>query len=214
MAVIFGHLAGSDIRKSAGRFTGKGLAIVGIVLGYVGVACFLGFMGLVIYEVRKDQKAVQTSQPKGQTSQQRVHISKQAVYSATSENSAVSSVRSLNMAEIAYSQAHKNEGYTCSLADLRSAWGFSADLASGKKNGYIFRVQDCSSTKPNGPIVKYRVVAFPTVPGKNAAPAYCSDESDRIRVARSGSPLECLERGVDLADSEVSQPKTWPQPPQ
>ena len=89
----------------------------------------------------------------------------------------------------------------------------SGDFASGKKNGYSFRVQDCSSTTPNGPIVRYRVVAFPTVPGKNAVPAYCSDESDLIRVARSGSPLECLERGVDLEDSEVSQPKTKPQPP-
>jgi Domain of unknown function (DUF4190) len=208
MAVIFGHLAISDIRKSAGRFTGRGLAVVGIVLGYVGVACFLGFIGFVIYEVREDQKRVQTSQ-KAHASQQKIHISQQAVYSATSENSAVSSVRSLNIAEIAYSQAHKDEGYTCSLAHLSSAWGLSADLASGKKNGYIFRVQDCSSAKPNGPIVKYRVVAYPTVPGKNAVPAYCSDESDLIRVARSGSPLECLERGADLADSEVSPPKTW-----
>lgn len=214
MAVIFGHLAVSDIRKSAGRFTGKGLAIVGIVLGYVGVACFLGFMGLVIYEIREDQKRVQTSQQKGHTSQQKIHTSQQNVYSATSENSAVSSVRSLNTAEIAYSQAHKDEGYTCSLVNLRSAWGLSSDLASGRKNGYIFRVQDCSAAKPKGPIVKYRVVAYPTVPGKNAVPAYCSDESDVIRVARSGSPLECLDRGVDLADSEVSNPKTWAQPSQ
>src|SRR5579859_4850326 len=45
VAVVFGHLAISEIRKSGGRFTGKGLAITGIVLGYVGIAFFLGLMG-------------------------------------------------------------------------------------------------------------------------------------------------------------------------
>lgn len=202
MAVIFGHLAISDIKKAAGRFTGKGLAIVGIVLGYVGVACFVGFVGLVVYEVRQEQQRVQSYKSTTRTSQTNVH-------SATSENSAVSSLRSLNMAEIAYAQAHRDAGYTCSLMELKKAWGLSGDLASGRKNGYIFRVQDCSTAKPKGPVVKYRVVAYPAAPVSKEAPAYCSDQSDVIHVARSGSPLECLNRGIDLADSEVSHPKTW-----
>lgn len=199
-AVIFGHLALSDIKKSAGRLTGRGLAITGIVLGYLGVACLIGFIGLGIYGFREQQKRVQSSQKN--------------VYRATSESSVVSSVRSLNTAEIAYSQAHKSTGYTCSLSELKQAWGLSSDLASGRKNGYIFRIQDCASTKANGPIVKYRLVAYPAVTGKTGVPAYCSDESDVIRIAKSGSASERLERGVNLAENEVSHPKTWSQPSQ
>jgi hypothetical protein len=38
LAIIFGHLAVSEIRKSAGRLKGEGMAIAGLVLGYVGLA--------------------------------------------------------------------------------------------------------------------------------------------------------------------------------
>lgn len=38
LAVIFGHVALSQINKSNGTQTGRGMAIAGLVLGYVGVA--------------------------------------------------------------------------------------------------------------------------------------------------------------------------------
>jgi hypothetical protein len=44
VAIIFGHLSISEIRKSAGRLTGKGLAIAGLALGYLGVAGFVALM--------------------------------------------------------------------------------------------------------------------------------------------------------------------------
>src|ERR1700691_160788 len=37
-AVILGHLAHSEIRKSAGRLGGAGIATAGLVLGYLGIA--------------------------------------------------------------------------------------------------------------------------------------------------------------------------------
>jgi len=36
-AIILGHLSLSEIKKSAGRVTGQGLAIAGLVLGYLGI---------------------------------------------------------------------------------------------------------------------------------------------------------------------------------
>src|SRR6266851_3718571 len=36
-AIILGHIAVSQIGKSAGRLTGKGVAIAGLVLGYLGL---------------------------------------------------------------------------------------------------------------------------------------------------------------------------------
>lgn len=38
LAVVFGHVALNQIEKSGGRETGRGMAIAGLVLGYIGVA--------------------------------------------------------------------------------------------------------------------------------------------------------------------------------
>jgi hypothetical protein len=36
-AIVFGHLGLSEIRKSAGRLKGEGMAIAGLVLGYLWI---------------------------------------------------------------------------------------------------------------------------------------------------------------------------------
>jgi hypothetical protein len=41
LAIIFGHVAVSQINGSGGSQGGKGMAIAGLVLGYVGIAVFL-----------------------------------------------------------------------------------------------------------------------------------------------------------------------------
>lgn len=38
VAVVLGHLSLSEIRKSAGRMKGQGIATAGLVLGYIGIA--------------------------------------------------------------------------------------------------------------------------------------------------------------------------------
>ena len=43
-AVICGHVACSKIRKSGGVVGGKGIAIAGLILGYIGLA--LGILGI------------------------------------------------------------------------------------------------------------------------------------------------------------------------
>ena len=53
VAVIFGHIALLEIRKSPGRLKGRGLAITGIVLGYLGVLFIVAIFGLGIYEIRR-----------------------------------------------------------------------------------------------------------------------------------------------------------------
>jgi hypothetical protein len=47
LAVVFGHVARSQIRKSAGRQKGAGMALAGLILGYL----FLGFILFVILVV-------------------------------------------------------------------------------------------------------------------------------------------------------------------
>src|SRR5207245_11539979 len=51
-AVILGHLALSDIKRSAGRISGHGMALAGLVMGYVGVALTVIFALAVVFSVR------------------------------------------------------------------------------------------------------------------------------------------------------------------
>jgi len=46
LGVIFGHLAMQQIRESEGRETGRGNAMIGLIVGYVGLAC--GLLALLI----------------------------------------------------------------------------------------------------------------------------------------------------------------------
>ena len=48
LALVFGYQARREIDNSGGRITGRGSAIAGIVLGWIGVALVAAFIGLVI----------------------------------------------------------------------------------------------------------------------------------------------------------------------
>lgn len=48
LAIIFGHIALSQIKKSNGWKTGRGMAIAGVVLGYVGMATLVLVIVLAI----------------------------------------------------------------------------------------------------------------------------------------------------------------------
>lgn len=43
-AVIFGHIARAEIRNSRGRLTGDGLALAGLIIGWVGMAAYLAVL--------------------------------------------------------------------------------------------------------------------------------------------------------------------------
>lgn len=107
VAVIFGHLSLSEIRKSAGRLTGRGLAIAGLVLGYLGVAVIVGLFVVGI-----------TYRPPGTKDATLKNGTMRKTVVMNNENSVVASLRSLNTAEIAYAQTHSASGYTCLLSDL------------------------------------------------------------------------------------------------
>jgi hypothetical protein len=191
VAVIFGHLSLSEIRKSGGGLSGRGLAIAGLVLGYLGVA-FLTF--LIIFGAFSLQKTMRAEREQA---------------AGGSGGSAVSVVRAMNTAEIAYAQAHPAAGYTCSLSELSGAWGIGDQLNRAKNNGYTVDLQACSAKNPGGPITHYRVVAYPLMLNQPGKPAFCSNESDLIKIARNGSIQDCLRIGEDLPAGEINRPQIW-----
>lgn len=189
VAIVFGHLSLSDIRKGGGRWTGKGLAITGLVLGYLSFALWAVFFGFAISTIPKTMRAMKSINGN---------------VSTVSTVSTVSAIRTLNTAEIAYAQAHRSEGYTCSLSDLSKAWGLPPGLAQGRRSGYTFEVQNCSPGTPNGPVTKYQIVAYPSATSKGL-PAYCSREDAVVKIARSGSAEDCLREGQNALVTQVNR---------
>ncbi|MGB9068107.1 MAG: DUF4190 domain-containing protein [Candidatus Acidiferrales bacterium] len=121
VAILLGHLALSDIRRSAGRLTGRGMAIGGLVLGYAGVSLIsiLIIAAIAIPNLLRSRIAA-------------------------NEASAVGSLHMIVTAAHRYQVSYSN-GYPPTL----SAMGGSAascdhaafipsELASGLRNGYVF----------------------------------------------------------------------------
>lgn len=48
VAVICGHIARSNIRNSDGTLTGDGLAVAGLITGYIGLLLAFGFILLMV----------------------------------------------------------------------------------------------------------------------------------------------------------------------
>lgn len=56
IAVIFGHVAIKQIKESGDTQTGRGMAIAGLVLGYVGIAVLAFFIVLVVIGYSLEQR--------------------------------------------------------------------------------------------------------------------------------------------------------------
>ncbi len=122
---------------------------------------------------------------------------------AANEASAVASVRTLSTAETSYAQAYPTIGYACSLTDLgppptgqpysSSGAGFiDSVLASTKKAGYTFAVNNCTGT----PVVStYQSSAVPLTPGSSGIRAFCSDASGIIWFSTDSSEATCRASG-------------------
>lgn len=175
-AIVFGHIALSEVTKSAGRLQGRGMAIAGLVLGYLGIA-MLPFI-LIIAAIAIPNVL-------------RARI-------AANEASAVGSLRTLEVAEVAFVSAHPDSGYTCSLSDLWNAGLITPPLSNGTKNGYVFALQGCASNAPSGPIARYQIVAYPIARNQGGVRAFCSDESGVVKADLHGTADDCLANGAPL----------------
>lgn len=175
VAIIFGHLSLSDIKKSAGRLTGQGLAIAGLVLGYAGVA-FIPIV-LIIAAIAIPNLL-------------RARI-------AANESSAMAGTRTIMAAEMSYASGHPDEGFTCSLSNLAKADLIQGALAQGQKNGYAFELSGCNQ-ESNGRSEHYQVLAYPVRKNQTGIRAFCADDSGVLKMDAAGSVQKCFESGTNL----------------
>ena len=176
IAIVLGHISLSQIKKSAGRIQGKGLAIAGLVLGYLGIAVIPFILIIAAIAIPNLLRAKISA----------------------NEASAVHSVRMVATAERAYAAQHPNEGFTCNLADLNSVGLSDSDLLSGQKHGYVFALQNCTVDSSGTPATKFQVTAVPVTLNSTGTKAFCSDESGALRLDSHGSAQDCLDHGSPI----------------
>jgi type IV pilus assembly protein PilA len=170
-AIVLGHLSLSEIRKSAGRLKGQGIAISGLVLGYIGVA-FLPFV-LILAAIAIPNLL-------------RAKI-------AANEASVVGALQSYKYALGAYAAECPKKGFPASLANLGSGRGCAGarllDDSLGTEHptrfGYVFHYTP--GTPDNlGQVTSFTLSAEPVKTRTTGVRSFFMDQSGVIRCASSG----------------------------
>jgi type IV pilus assembly protein PilA len=185
-AVILGHLALSDIRRAAGRLTGRGMAIGGLVLGYAG----LSFLPILIIAAIAIPNLLRARQ-------------------AANEASAVGSLRQIVTASLEYNDQYSN-GFPPTLATLGGHSTATCDhaaliadgLSEGLHNGYVFTYVSLpaffDSKTPQSPRAielgctarggtEFKVFADPVTRGTTGQRSFFVDETGVIHVSYRGA---------------------------
>jgi type IV pilus assembly protein PilA len=186
-AVILGHLSLSEIRRSAGRIGGRGLATTGLVLGYLGLMV-IPIMIVAAFAIPNLLRA-------------RI---------AANESAAVGSLRTIDVAAVQYASGYEN-GYPSSFAvfgygativgNCNHAGLIDRQLASSQKSGYTFTYTPQFPNDAPGPVVSpkaaangctsggasgYTVTANPVQRGTTGERSFFTDQTGVIRAADTG----------------------------
>jgi len=198
-AVVLGHLSLSDIKKSAGRLTGTGIAIAGLVLGYLGIVMIPFILIIAAIAIPNLLRS-------------RV---------AANEASAVGSLRTLDRAAVEYASSYQN-GYPSSLdvfgdgaksrGDCNHAALIDRALVSGRKNGYEFvytAVFPDQATQPaispkaaavgctSGGASGYSITADPIEPNQSGRRHFYTDQTGMIRASAGDEPATADSEPLD-----------------
>jgi len=180
VAVVLGHLSLSEIRKSAGRLKGQGLATAGLVLGYFGIAAVpLTILIIAAIAIPNLLRAKM----------------------AANEALAVGALRTYSTAVLSYSARCPEKGYPASASNLGPGAGDclhanlleqSLSLPRSVKGGYVMIYQP-AGTDDQGHVTRYAISADPLQPGVSGIRHFFTDESGVIRYennhgANSDSP--------------------------
>ena len=189
-AIILGHISLSRIKKSMGRLKGEGMALTGLILGYISLPFILIIAAIAIPNLLRAR-------------------------TTANEAAAASTVRMLNTSQITYSTTYPEQGYARDLATLggncASGSGGTAEHAclldsqlaqpnctSGvwcQKGQYKFTISsNCAPARfgeqqqgAENACTEY-VIAATAVNSNAGRRSYCS-VSDAVIRSRSGFPL-------------------------
>jgi type IV pilus assembly protein PilA len=175
VAVVFGHISLSRIKKSAGRLGGRGLAITGLVLGYLGIAMIPLILIIAAIAIPNLMRA-------------RI---------AANEASAAAAIRDIDTAQVTYQVTYEKIGYA---PDLRSLGGAepctpsptTACLLNNRlavattlpgRNGYIFAVARSADGS------QFVASAVPITRNQTGVRSFCSTEDGKVRIDPNGDAI-------------------------
>jgi type IV pilus assembly protein PilA len=187
-AIILGHMAHSEIRKSAGRIGGQGIAMTGLVLGYAGIAIIPFVLIVAAIAIPNLLRARM----------------------AADEASAVNSLRTIDVAAVQYASGYEN-GFPSSfqvfgsgetiVGNCNHAGLIDRRLAAGQKDGYIFTYTPQFPNDAAGPVVSpnaaakgctsggasgFTVTADPVQRNTTGVRSFFSDQTGVIRYSANG----------------------------
>lgn len=172
-AVITGHISYSHIKRSAGRLTGQGMALAGMILGYLGIVLVI-VAALVMPDFTR-------------------------VKNQANELSARASLRLMNEACFTYNSIYNT--FPPRQSDLGPVpAGDSGKAAAGLlepalappsgtqavKDGYIFQYT-AGAPDPKGVITTYSITADPQSPKRTGVRRFYVDQTGVIRFTSDGS---------------------------
>ncbi len=166
-AIILGHLALSEIKKSAGRLKGQGLATAGLILGYAEIALIPVILIIAAIAIPNLLRAKM----------------------AANEASSVGAMRTYSMAIFSYAEKCPQQGYPVSTEKLGPGAGDcdSANLidrvlaTNPSRNGYVFHYEP-GAPDATGRVMSYTITADPIQQNTTGIRHFFLDESGVIRV--------------------------------
>jgi len=168
-AIVLGHLALADIKGSAGRMTGRGMAIAGLTLGYAAIALTALYIAFVFFFVRN---TIGQGIP-------------------ANEAAAIGAMHAYDTALKAYAAKCPATGYPATLTPLGPGTGdcTRANLihdqsllaAAPIHKGYRFEYQP--GVNGSDRVTVFAMVARPLVPGSTGRRFFYLDEEGIIRQA-------------------------------
>ncbi|HZR28539.1 MAG TPA: DUF4190 domain-containing protein [Terriglobales bacterium] len=159
-AIIVGHMSRSTIRKSMGRVKGDGMALAGLVLGYLSVALVVPVLIIAAIAIP--------------------NLIRERI--AANEASARYTMTTLATAESNYQASNPNMGYAADIAALGPDAGTLAGLnCTGNswctKSGYRFMLQ----ADQEQPHQQYVITAIPVQPNRTGRRSFCSTADGVLR---------------------------------
>jgi Domain of unknown function (DUF4190) len=194
-AIILGHLALADIKRSAGRIAGQGMAVAGLVMGYVGVALTAILTLAIVFTVRN---TLRHNVP-------------------ANEMAAIATMRIYNDALKAYAAKCPQQGFPSTLISLGPGTGTGdctranltdARLAIGRPVRLGYQFVYTPGVLGAERVTVFALVARPVQPGFTGRRYFFLNEGGVIRQAESqiigpkSEPVDEPESGAETDDTD------------
>lgn len=188
-AIILGHISRKNIRQSMGRLKGDGMALAGLIMGYLSIAFIpvtLIIAAIVIPNLLRARMAA-------------------------NDSAAASVMRTIATAQISYKTSYPNRGYARDLSTLgpgsAAACGTPSEDAAclldssvtrGTRNGYRFSMTAVCGA--DNACTDYLAVATPVTMNATGTRNFCSTSDAVIHSMR----------GAVLTPSTPDECQAWP----